>query len=911
MFKKELSLFFIVMISTIFHCQAQNVRTVVVVGKVVDSFTGMAIPDAKVSLMAEDSTVLDTCRVMTLEAESGFPESIFAFPRVAATPARYILKVEHEGYEVAYIDYDLKHVGRNTRLDLPPITMKKLLSRERTLGEVTVTATKVKVVHRGDTLVFNADAFNVAEGSMLDGLIRQMPGVELRRNGEIFVNGKKIDYMLLNGKDFYRGNNRLMLENLPYYMVQNVKVYHRTTDRAQYAGLDGEKMNFVMDVNMKRQYRQGYMANVEAGGGTDQTWIGRVFGLRFTDHSRLSLIGNANNVNAEYNIDNQGRDSDDGGNRDGRDTRKTVSTGLQIDSRKWANNIEATTGWHKKVTQQKSYSETLHSNDSSTYSSDIVDTRSDVFLVSAKNDFTLKVPFYMKSVTEFSYDNSNSTSCSDYTSSPSSQLFQSKTDGHSLSLAQSLSSTHKLAWGDVIDLNLSFRYNDGRDQNNEDRNIYIGKDNSLIHIAAGQKRHTYRYQGGVAYSLKDFHHGTWHLVFSYSQQYKNDTEQRTNKETGIIDYGNSHSLGQMQRTWRGEFSYFYDRWSDDGGGHTSFQMSLPLRRLERRSLYCQASLDTCAMQRAWWVEPSAEWEKAWNGYDFMLRASYTKEMPEVERLVTVPNTIDPLKTYTGNPNLKNPGTLSLRLMFFSEHALNTFRLFASWQRYYKQITQGYTYDAVTGHYTFMPQNVDGNWKGGYRVEYNRKISKGVPLWIGGVNKADFGRTKNLTWSTDNAVEATKLSFLDMEQNAHVAFDKNGLRLVLNGAVEWHRTTSPSDGFTSVNAYDYRYGLQAICRLPWEISLDTEISMTHHRGYDTPSLNTNNCTWNMTVGRSFFKGKRLTVRLTGFDIFRDYSALSEVVSSSGRTEAWRRSLPAYWMLRVGYKFNVNPKNEYYP
>ena len=44
------------------------------------------------------------------------------------------------------------------------------------LDEFVLKATKVKMVWRGDTLVYNADAFNVPEGSMLDGLIRQLPG---------------------------------------------------------------------------------------------------------------------------------------------------------------------------------------------------------------------------------------------------------------------------------------------------------------------------------------------------------------------------------------------------------------------------------------------------------------------------------------------------------------------------------------------------------------------------------------------------------------------------------------------------------------------------------------------------------------------------------------------------------------
>lgn len=58
-------------------------------------------------------------------------------------------------------------------------------------------ATRIKFFHKGDTLVYNADAFNLPEGSMLDELIRQMPGARIEANGEIFINDQKIDYLTL------------------------------------------------------------------------------------------------------------------------------------------------------------------------------------------------------------------------------------------------------------------------------------------------------------------------------------------------------------------------------------------------------------------------------------------------------------------------------------------------------------------------------------------------------------------------------------------------------------------------------------------------------------------------------------------------------------------------------------------
>ena len=77
-----------------------------------------------------------------------------------------------------------------------------------------MTATKVKFYNKGDTLVFNADAFELAEGSMLDALVSQLPGVELKKNGQIYVNGRFVENLLLNGKDFFKGDNSIMLDNL-------------------------------------------------------------------------------------------------------------------------------------------------------------------------------------------------------------------------------------------------------------------------------------------------------------------------------------------------------------------------------------------------------------------------------------------------------------------------------------------------------------------------------------------------------------------------------------------------------------------------------------------------------------------------------------------------------------------------
>lgn len=167
-------------------------------------------------------------------------------------------------------------------------------------------ATKVKMFYKGDTLVYDATAFKMPQGSMLDALIRQMPGVTMNDAGEIFVNGRKVDELMLNSRSFFKGDRKVMLENLPYYTVKDIKVYDRQSDMSRALGYDVGSKSYVMDVNLKQEYNRGYIANVEGAVGTEDRWLARAFLLGFTDHWRFTLLGNLNNVNESRHIGESG-----------------------------------------------------------------------------------------------------------------------------------------------------------------------------------------------------------------------------------------------------------------------------------------------------------------------------------------------------------------------------------------------------------------------------------------------------------------------------------------------------------------------------------------------------------------------------------------------------------------------------
>ena len=132
--------------------------------------------------------------------------------------------------------------------------------------------------------------------------------MELEAGGIIKVNGRHVSSLLLNGKDFFDSDRELLLENMPSYMVKNIKSYERVPEDAK--GTNREKTvqkELVMDVKLKREYNSGWIANVEGGGGAtffknnegrhDAKYLGRLFGLHFSDRSRFTAYATVNNLN--------------------------------------------------------------------------------------------------------------------------------------------------------------------------------------------------------------------------------------------------------------------------------------------------------------------------------------------------------------------------------------------------------------------------------------------------------------------------------------------------------------------------------------------------------------------------------------------------------------------------------------
>lgn len=268
-----------------------------------------SVDSANISLSQGDSVNV-SFRLLSAHADSTMltgNELRFLFN--ANVGSDYTLIIDKEGFEPLVRNFKVASRSQDL-IYLNTLQLKK--ERFRELDEVTVTATRIKMVMKGDTVVFDAGAFNLAEGSMLEELVRQLPGAVLSPEGVITYNGRKINELLVNGKDFFKGNPKVALQNLPSYTVKNLKIYDKSADDEYLthakARLSDDELskNLVLDVQLKKEYMTGWMANAEAGYGTRDRYLGRAFLLGYTDRLRIAGFFNLNNIGNTNNANTSG-----------------------------------------------------------------------------------------------------------------------------------------------------------------------------------------------------------------------------------------------------------------------------------------------------------------------------------------------------------------------------------------------------------------------------------------------------------------------------------------------------------------------------------------------------------------------------------------------------------------------------
>ena len=966
--KKAFIVFFLSFVCGMFSFAQHKPYNLSISGAVKDNMTQEAVQNCFLTLMLADSTVVDT--VTTYKSQSSingqwFDESRFDL-RITK-PAKYLLRVEKEGYDTKYVPLDFqKMYRRKLYSNLPDIFMQR--TRVHKIGEVTVTATKVKFYHKGDTIVYNADAFQLQDGSMLDALIKQLPGAELKSDGRIYVNGRFVENLMLNGQDFFRGNNKIMLNNLPSYTVSNIKVYERESDRSRYLGQNLDDKSFVMDVNLKKQYSIGWMGNVEAGGGTAETYLARLFAMRFTPSSRIAVFGNVNNVNDD-NMPQQGTDWTPEKMPLGRLTAYKAGLDIKVNDRDGRFNVQSyTTFDHLRNNETANTWRTNFLSSGDTYDRIMRKTDSKQWKLFTDNSLSLfpmiageKSWLYFDQY--FNYrkrDNDaralSATTGSDWETFSKNQLdslyspnitpeLRKKLINRNLSRSLgrttymdgkvSASISARMAHssdGYQLRANLWMESND-YELYNQQRIDYVDAQQVETQFVNNYSKtnptRSYKYEFSGMYDYRPFEGLEFHFGYAYEQRYKVESRSLyrldhldgwdNDIDHGIgtlpseelylqtIDVNNSYNSRTLTRVHIPEVGMNWlininKKWGFNI--YNAIQMPLCSQTLK----YAGADADTTFTRRSTQLRIyNSRFRLLTNDYKhhFILEYGLDPQTPNLRYLVRATDDADPLNVTRGGRNLKDIHYYYTKLTYDYRG-----RMMVSPSIYYNRtnnaVSMGYVYDKSTGRRTVTPASINGNWRAGAGLSLSGALDKKRLLVFSNNLNADFVNSADYIGS-DEAKPMGKSIVKTWNVSEHLRLDyKIGRHSIgFNGNFSWLRSASDMAAFSTINAYNYNYGLTGMVVLPGEVNLSTDITMYSRRGYEDAGMNEDNLVWNARATKSILKG-RITFAVDAFDILHQLRKVDRYVNAQGRVETYYNTVPRYVMFHAMYKFNVMPK-----
>jgi hypothetical protein len=194
--------------------------------------------------------------------------------------------VTHVGYMSGKAEFIIS--PKTKAIELKTINMDRI---DQSLKEVVITATQAPMQMRGDTLEFNASAFKLDTNAVVEDLLRKLPGVTIWGDGVITVNGKTISRLLVDGKEFFGGDNRIALQNIPKNSIQKVQVYQNKEDP------DPITPKTEMNIVLKKNKKDGFFGKFGLGGGTQEHFASDGMITYFSPKTQIAVVGAYNNVN--------------------------------------------------------------------------------------------------------------------------------------------------------------------------------------------------------------------------------------------------------------------------------------------------------------------------------------------------------------------------------------------------------------------------------------------------------------------------------------------------------------------------------------------------------------------------------------------------------------------------------------
>jgi hypothetical protein len=250
-------------------------------GAVTDTAANTKLLNTAISVLnAKDSTLV----TFTRAAKDG------AFNISNLHKGNFILLVTYPGYADYVEPFSLD--SAKTAHDFGQVSM---ILKSKLLADVIIRGKRAAIKIKGDTTEFNAAAFTVQPNAKVEDLLKQLPGIQVDKDGKITAEGQEVKKVLVDGEEFFGDDPTLVTKNIRADMVDKVQLYDKKSDQAAFTGIDDGQKTKTINIKLKEDKKNGYFGKVEAGDGSDGYYEGQLLFNKFKAKQKFSAYATVGN----------------------------------------------------------------------------------------------------------------------------------------------------------------------------------------------------------------------------------------------------------------------------------------------------------------------------------------------------------------------------------------------------------------------------------------------------------------------------------------------------------------------------------------------------------------------------------------------------------------------------------------
>ncbi|WP_299523405.1 TonB-dependent receptor [uncultured Lutibacter sp.] len=243
----------------------------------------------------EAGTPLEMANVIAFKKGTKFLKSY----SITDSQGNYKLSLEDSQeytLKVSYLGFDTKNVEISVDNSLTDLVQDIILSESnQSLNEVEITyEMPIKIV--GDTISYNADSFTSGKEKKLEDVLKKLPGVDIDDNGEVEVEGKKVQKVLVEGKEFFDGDSKLATQNIPASAIDKIQVLKNYNEVSGMRGVTNNEDNIAINIKLKQGKKRFWFGEVNAGVGDNEKHLVKPKLFYYSPEKSVNVLADINNI---------------------------------------------------------------------------------------------------------------------------------------------------------------------------------------------------------------------------------------------------------------------------------------------------------------------------------------------------------------------------------------------------------------------------------------------------------------------------------------------------------------------------------------------------------------------------------------------------------------------------------------